>query len=384
MSARKYDINGFFEIKDNPLSKAGVFVYSGRNIPDAPDKTAFYKVYRPAEELADEKCLKSFQLLPWVEDHTLLGEGATPAEKKGVEGVTGEQIYFDYNDLTMKGNIKVFSKNLENVINRGKIDLSLGYRCMYVKESGVYNGEPYDYVQRNFRGNHLALVDDGRMGADVAVMDSALTFTIDSKEFAKMADENKPKENEQKGDLATLQSLLEQVSPLLKQVAELQKMLSGNVETPTGDDDMNVPDDAGMDEETKPDEKKEATAMDSKEFTAAVAREVAKHVAKLAPAMDAKDVIKAVKQRDELATKLSDFVGVFDSSEMTAEEVAEYGVKKLNIPHVAKGSEIAAISAFLHGRTAPAKRMTAQGVAMDNAENGVSFVAKQLAQNEGA
>jgi hypothetical protein len=85
------DRNGFKEIKDNPLSKVGVFPYLGKEIPGAPDPTAIYYVYRPEEELAHPDCINSFKLLPWVDEHTLLGDlpGAVPAEQKGVHGVIG-------------------------------------------------------------------------------------------------------------------------------------------------------------------------------------------------------------------------------------------------------------------------------------------------------
>ena len=63
MTARVEDINGWQEVKGNPLSKVGVFPYSGKtiNLPGLePDK--FYNVLRPAEELSSEECIKSFQL----------------------------------------------------------------------------------------------------------------------------------------------------------------------------------------------------------------------------------------------------------------------------------------------------------------------------------
>jgi len=46
------DTNGFKEITNNPLSKAGVFPYSGRSLPGAPDPGKTYLVYRPAGELS--------------------------------------------------------------------------------------------------------------------------------------------------------------------------------------------------------------------------------------------------------------------------------------------------------------------------------------------
>src|SRR5512146_542332 len=64
-SARILDQNGFFEVKRNPISKVGVFPYSGRSIgAENPDQ--IYRVYRPAEELGSAECIESFKLLPFV------------------------------------------------------------------------------------------------------------------------------------------------------------------------------------------------------------------------------------------------------------------------------------------------------------------------------
>ena len=73
-----------------------------------------------------------------------------------------------------------------------------------------------------------------------------------------------------------------------------------------------------------------------------------------AEGMDAK-MLKAIADRDSLASKLSGFVGSFDHALMTASKVAEYGVKKLGIP-AAKGQERVALDAWMHGRTPDHKK----------------------------
>lgn len=178
MSARTYDLNGWFEVDRNPISRVGVFPYSGAQI-GAPDPDRIYRVYRPAEELSDPEAMASFRLCPIVDDHTMLGEGATPAETKGVAGVIGEGLTFEGDVLY--SNLKVFSDTLAQKIKNGKTELSCGYRCVYDFTPGVWNGQEYDVVQRRIRGNHLALVDEGRMGPGVAVLDH-MVFTVDAKE----------------------------------------------------------------------------------------------------------------------------------------------------------------------------------------------------------
>lgn len=86
-SSREYDVNGWPEIKNNPLSRVGVFPYSGRQISPELEPDKIYMVYRPEEELANPACIDSFKLLPWVDEHppVLLGPeeaGRMSPEKK--------------------------------------------------------------------------------------------------------------------------------------------------------------------------------------------------------------------------------------------------------------------------------------------------------------
>jgi hypothetical protein len=201
-SSRTVDRNGWLEVRDNPISKVGVFDYLGREIkrepgqpPLEPDK--IYQVLRPAEELARDETINSFKLLPFVDDHTVLGIDGIPAEAKGIHGTIGEQVYFDAPYL--RGNIKVHSNTALSLINAGKVELSPAYYCDWPEEGGTYDGQPYQFTQRNIIGNHLALVKEGRTGADVAVQDSKvvqdsnivvndrnMTITLDSAELLPM------------------------------------------------------------------------------------------------------------------------------------------------------------------------------------------------------
>ena len=186
-SARAYDINGWFEVADNPISREGIFPYSGAQVGH-PDRGRVFQVYRPGEELSAPDALASFRLMPIIDDHTMLGEGHTPAEDVGVAGVIGENVKFDRGVMT--ANLKIFSKALAQKIKKGKTELSCGYRCVYDFTPGVWSGQPYDVIQRQIRANHLALVDEGRMGPEVSILDQ-MTFTVDAKETTPVDEEMK-------------------------------------------------------------------------------------------------------------------------------------------------------------------------------------------------
>lgn len=184
---REWDSNGWFEVLDNPLSVIGVYPYRESTVKVGGDHNKMVNVFRAPEELSDPETVKSFRLMPWTDDHpdALLGDesqGLVPAEKKGVHGVIGEQTY--YRDGKLYGNIKVFSEQQARKISEGKRELSCGYRCDFAPSEGVYDGTPYQYVQKNLRGNHVASVKVGRMGSGVRVLDAAdyFTFALDLKE----------------------------------------------------------------------------------------------------------------------------------------------------------------------------------------------------------
>ena len=184
------DHNNFWYIEKNPISKTGVFPYLGREIGyPGLEPNKIYYVLRSEQELMSPEAIKSFELLPITKGHRMLGpqeQGLTPAEKIPQQGVVGEKVFAEGD--TLYANIKVTSEQAKDDINKGLKELSLGYFCQWVKESGDYKGQHYDFVQKNIRGNHLAIVPLGRMGHDVRVMDAlpagAASYACDSLELA--------------------------------------------------------------------------------------------------------------------------------------------------------------------------------------------------------
>jgi len=368
--ARTYDGNGWFEVKANPISKAGVFPYSGRQLGlTGPDADRIFQVLRPPEELADPECVESFKLIPWIDDHTMLGPvaqeltaSAVPAEQKGVQGVIGEDVFFQ--DGTLFANIKAFSSTLAALIQAGKRELSAGYRCIYDMTAGVWNGLRYDAVQRQIRGNHLALVTEGRMGPDVAVMDR-FTFSFDAKEI-KMANEDQSG-GTGAGEM-TLAQVVATLSELAPQVAKLTEAfgkMGAAAETAevaaAGGTDPEAVEDKG----TPP---APAAGGEGGEGTPA------------GSAMDEATFVKRIAQRDHLAKQISAHVGTFDHAEMTLDAVVKYGCDKLGIK-ADKGHEAAALSGYLQAKPAATPAATVSGMDAAPAKAG-NFVARHLNKGE--
>lgn len=342
-SARAYDLNGWFEVKDNPISREGVFPYSGAQIgAPADQRDKIFQVYRPGSELSAPEALDSFRLVPIIDDHTMLGDGHTAAEDKGVAGVIGEQVKFANGIMT--ANLKIHSKSLAEKIKNGKTELSCGYRCAYEFTPGEWDGQKYDVIQRQIRANHLALVDEGRMGPEVAILDR-MTFTADAKE-------QPPVDEELKAMLVAIMARLEKLEAAAPEVKEEVKVEDDETEAETKVADEETETKVEDEEvETKVEDAEEPKAMDAMLKRIAALEKSNKALA-ARPAMDDRAMLKTIAQKGELVEKLRPLIGAFDHAAMTYADVAAYGVKKLAIKGVTKGNEAIALDAYLQAARA--------------------------------
>jgi hypothetical protein len=368
-TAREVDENNFITIRENPISMEGVFPYLGRTIGPECEPDKIYMVYRPASELADPECVDSFKMLPLVDEHAMLGsedDGFLPAEKKGVHGTSGEAVAF--RDGFLYATIKVFSTKLAELIESGKNQLSIGYRCRYTKEPGTFRGQVYDFIQRTLRGNHIAIVEEGRCGPDVAVLDHRITFDhLDLK--LKQEDTKMP-------------ITLDELDTKLNALTGLVTKLTSTMDAKAKDEDEKKKEKEAEDEDKddKKDKKAEDADEEKEDKKKAEDKEMCedededKEDKKKKEGMDAaikklqseltsvkkgafKAVMGEVSKRNALAEKLSQHVGAFDHAEMTLDEVAAYGVKKLELPCEA-GTEQATLNGFLHARPNPSSATT--------------------------
>lgn len=183
------DINGYVTYYDVPMTKVGVFPYLGRTISPELEPDKIYQVLRPEEELTNPETLKSLEAIPFIIDHTMIGEGFASPEDKGIEGTTLKNVKVKGDLIT--NDLTAYTDRCKQAIDSGKRDLSMGYRCRYELTPGIYKGQPYDAIQRNIRFNHIALVDEGRMGAECRVTDNAIVY--DSLDIKDLQIQNKEK-----------------------------------------------------------------------------------------------------------------------------------------------------------------------------------------------
>lgn len=254
-SARRTDENGYLHVEFSALTKAAVNPYYGREIPGwegfglEPDK--IYQVLRPADEL--EKAVSTFNGLPILIKHK--EDSAFNPQKALRIGTTGTSAVWKAPYIV---NAIVFhdATAISLIESNKQKELSAGYRYDAVIEKGTFEGQSYVIRMKNIRGNHIALVEEGRVGVLVedgspfirgmvmSVKEKALSLakflsgkgllaedeaiTADALEEA-MADEAKPKEEPviDQDPMASFAADLERLKQLFAALTSVKPEVSG-------------------------------------------------------------------------------------------------------------------------------------------------------------
>lgn len=150
--------NGFVRA-EGYLTRTGIFVYR-----DAKGNTV--RELRTPDEVLHPEALASFALVPVTNDHPpelLTADNA----KQYTVGSVSESVVADGDKV--RAALMITDAEAIEALDTGRSELSCGYTADVVTESGVWEGQPYDAVQRNIRGNHVALVDAGRAGPTCSI-----------------------------------------------------------------------------------------------------------------------------------------------------------------------------------------------------------------------
>jgi len=184
------------------ISRVGIQRYQ------RPDGAVQRELRRP-EDVFHPDSLSSFAMVPVTLGHppTLLDAASAATYQVGH---MGEGIRQD-GDKVLGLMLLVKQDAVEAVLD-GVQQVSAGYDCDLDMTPGIWNGQPYDAIQKNIRGNHVALVARGRAGPDVRIhLDEADAVSVDVEENQEI----------QKGKHMTP----EQIAALLKEQAEMKARL---------------------------------------------------------------------------------------------------------------------------------------------------------------
>jgi len=170
-SVRTIDQNGHLRVSLTNISKANVCPYFGKEIPGWKElglvSDQVYQMFRHPDEL--EKAADTFNGVPLLNTHVPVYSDDHP--KNNVVGSTGESAKFD--GTYLKNSLVIWTEEAKQGIDSDQQrEISCSYSYDADMTPGMYKGERYDGVMRNIRGNHVALVQQGRAGSDVLVADS--------------------------------------------------------------------------------------------------------------------------------------------------------------------------------------------------------------------
>lgn len=168
---RYIDNNGHLIVKRTVITKAAVNPYRGSEIPDSErlglDPNKIYYLLRCPVEL--ERGMNTFAAVQLLKRH--IPVDATDSQKESTVGAIGSEFEMD-DEGRVWAMLRVHDQEGIDYIQSGKMqELSAGYAYTPDMTAGVYNGEHYDGVMRNIQGNHVAIVERGRIGRDAIVAD---------------------------------------------------------------------------------------------------------------------------------------------------------------------------------------------------------------------
>lgn len=169
-SMRSKDGNGHLIVERTVLSKAAVNPYRGKEIPGFEslglDPEKVYYLLRDPAEL--ERAAKTFSKKQLLIRHVPVD--SDEPQKEDTIGTIGSDITFESGMLY--GDLCVWDGYAIDLIESEKMkELSAGYGYTPDMTPGEYEGQHYDGVMRNIFGNHVALVERGRIGRDAIISD---------------------------------------------------------------------------------------------------------------------------------------------------------------------------------------------------------------------
>ena len=159
---------GFLVCHSVPICRTGMQEYLPQELGVA-DAGGALKVYREENEVFKDAAIASFEGKPVTDDHPPVGvdasnyasytKGAVQNVRRG-SGADRDKLICD---------LVVYDAALIAKIDAGKREISCGYECKYMeRDDGTY-------CQKDIIGNHVAVVEEGRAGHEVAIRDAKAT-----------------------------------------------------------------------------------------------------------------------------------------------------------------------------------------------------------------
>lgn len=153
---------GFLICHNVPIGRTGWMEYLGEEVPEGPPGE-IVKVKRSPEELFSKATMSSFEGKSVTNNHPTRNldiDTVATLERGHLTNVRKDGDFL-LADLIIK------DQGLIAEIDNGKREVSCGYDCLWVP----LNEDHTEYEQKEIIGNHVAVVQNGRAGPRVAIMD---------------------------------------------------------------------------------------------------------------------------------------------------------------------------------------------------------------------
>jgi hypothetical protein len=144
---------------------------------------------RTPAEVFDPDSLRSFELVPLTNNHPTINNGKVTADNARALAVgTVSTVTRDSTDPNyVSALVAAWDADTVTQIESGKVELSCGYFCdrepapagATWKDPITGDSLPYDFTQRNIRGNHVALVATGRAGKEARIILDGSAVQVD-------------------------------------------------------------------------------------------------------------------------------------------------------------------------------------------------------------
>lgn len=164
--------NGFLRA-EGYLTRTGIFDYRRAD-------GSVKRELRLPEEILSHETLDSLAMVPITNEHPPELLTADNSKKYAV-GTVGESVRAD--DGFVRSSLILTDAQAIAEVEAGKRELSCGYTLDLDETPGEWNGQRYDAIQRNVRGNHVAIVANGRAGEACAIrMDACSASEVKRKD----------------------------------------------------------------------------------------------------------------------------------------------------------------------------------------------------------
>lgn len=175
---------GYLICRDVPIGRTGKMIYGPGETPLPVGKDGKIVISRDADELFSPETIASFEGKSFTINHPK--DFVDPDNwKEFTKGILQDVRKSSENDEDLISDILIMDSVAIGLVKKGLREISCGYEALY-ESTGEGTGRQY-----KIRGNHAALVEEGRAGTSYAIKDSKYNQEQERSHMQKLSDKIK-------------------------------------------------------------------------------------------------------------------------------------------------------------------------------------------------